>query len=233
MAKDVSTEPAVADAQEQPETAGPSNAELIAKVEAARAEAANLESQLVNADRNDIRALLELSRKVEAAQKAVEKAERAAVAAEFERRTAERMATSIALKAAVEGSMADVDGTDAFRMGIRTVTVKLQEDGSFLVDVGVSQPTGTKAPRTRSAGGTGNSKPRSVWTLDGVEYSSRELLLTFGGEAGEKAVDKAANYEAYGLKSSPGFDAEVKKLATAMGWDGDKDNRTLKHEPAA
>ena len=224
MAKDTNT------AEAPEEQAVPHPGFLTRKLEEAQAAKAEADKALFAAmEAKDVAALMGAMDKVKAADRDVAKAERAVRDAEFDRRTEERMARSVALKEAF--GAVPFDYAEAYGAGIRTVTAKLQEDGTVLVDIGTvgRPPSEGRTPRVKSES-KGTGTPRNRWQLDGAEYTSAELLTTFGGEEGEKAVHKAHNWREYGLTSNPGFDAALKKLAGRMGWDGGAE-RVLTHAP--
>lgn len=148
------------------------------------------------------------------AKKAEAKAKTAYDTAKFNAENAGRMAAAVDMKDAISEFIANTPAVEtAFGMGITSCTITRTEDGTFLVNVN----TGVKAPRAASAGGTGTRKGKVAWVKDGAEYTSRQLLETFGGDAGAEALNRVDNWQTLGLKHNPGFDGAVKKLAGEIG----------------
>lgn len=186
----------------------------------------------------DIAAVLKQADVVKAAERDLAKAKTALERGTWDLRKDERMNASIELKAAAEKFVTGLKLPKFIELGLRGFSVTFnKDDGSFNVNIG--EPAQKAAPRARSEStSSGESKPRSLWTFNGTAYSSRELLEQFGGEAGEKAIDRATNWQQpkWGpngdqpMASGPGFDTAVKTLARKMGWNGG-DERELTHNP--
>lgn len=170
----------------------------------------------------DMKAMLEAADAVKAAQRVVERAQAAVTAATFEIRAGERMALAVEIKAAVE-ALIDGFNEQAHTLALSGVHVTFLPDGTFTTSITDSaKPVGKRAVSTTRTPGTGESKGRNLWLLDGRQYTSRELLLERGGADGQLAVEQAAKdgpngWVARGLKAGPGFDAAVKKLAAELG----------------
>lgn len=181
----------------------------------------NLDEQLVQAQANEEAAMVTLQNRklspkeiiaaadaAKFAVRAVEKLNTAITKRDFEKNNEIRLGVSQRISQ-VFGQV-PVDAT-AYGLGIRSIRVDIQEDGSTTVSVGTLSQS---APRTSTAG-TGVSRGRSAWLYNGGSYTSAELLEQFGGEAGAAAIFKARNPEAG--KASAGFDGAVKKLAKELG----------------
>lgn len=171
---------------------------------------------------------LEAAKQVELAQRKLQSLEAAKVAAEFALKNEERLALSQTLHDQTKAAFGDISQYTA--VGINGLTVSFnKDDGSVAVNViTVGAPRKT-TNTTRIPGTGGTQKPRALWTYQGNTYTTRELLTTFGGEAGAKAVYEAT--EGYKTKitkdgkpaTSPGFDTEVKRLARSLGWNDNAD----------
>ena len=170
----------------------------------------------------DMKAMLEAADAVKAAQRVVERAQAAVTAATFEIRAGERMALAVEIKAAVE-QLIGTFNERAHNLAISGVHVTFLPDGTFTTSITDSaRPVGKRNVSSTRTPGTGESKGRNLWLLDGRQYTSRELLLERGGAEGQLAVEQAAKdgpngWVARGLKAGPGFDAAVKKLAADLG----------------
>lgn len=174
----------------------------------------------------DVKAMLEAADVVKKAQADEGRAKAKFDAATFELRAAERLKFAVEVKEAIAKFVERFD-KKARDLNLTGIHVAFGAEGTT-----VSITDAAKAPgkRTVASGGSRTSN-RGNWTLNGKEYTSAELLLEFGGEKGAEAVNKARNWQALGLKFSPGFDAPLKALAKSMGWDG-TENRTLTQLPA-
>lgn len=214
---------------------------LTKKLDEARATVAELEATMAVAlDAKDMATLLAANEKLGVAKRTLEKAEKAVKDADFEARTAERMAVTESLHAYVKDAVESFLAGDprVIELGMKAITVALNPDGSCNVSVtGPSRPSGGTGERKAkaSSNGSGETKPRAMWTLafeGGRTIGSAELLTEFGGEEGAHAIYMARDgWKEKGAKFSPGYDPQVKKLAKSMGWDGDNDTRVLTHQP--
>ncbi len=186
----------------------------------------------------DVAGTLKQGRLIEGLEKDVTRAQSALERGLYDARRDERMAASVELKAAVEKFANGLKLPKFTELGLKGFSVVFnKDDNSFNVSIG--EPAAVKAPS--AGGGSGESKPRAMWDAPflGTKFSSRELLLAHGGEAGEKAIDRAENWRLpkWGpngdtpMSAGPGFDAAVKSLARSMGWNGG-DDRVLTHLPA-
>lgn len=162
----------------------------------------------------DVKAMLDASTGIQNAQKALERAKAAIVTRDFERLSGERMEFTSGLHDALKEFLADY-GTDFERLGLTAIHCRF-DNGTALVDI-TARDVKPAAGSTRGPSAGGGNKGKSVWHYQGKTFTSAELLEQFGGEAGSKAIDKARNFANYGLKFSPGFDSEVKKLAATLG----------------
>lgn len=197
----------------------------------------------------DIIAMLEWAGKVKLLESQVVKAEKVVKDAEFERTAEERMTASLQLKDAVTAFAGTIDLGAIYPIGLRGFSVTFNDDGSTNVNVQAANPP-SKVGAVRKVGVTkpgGTPNPRSTWIADfqgGRGYTTREMLETFGGEDGMIAIRKTiADDPEYGYAgkltasgkpvTNPGFNVEAEKLARTMGWDGDRENRRLLHEPVA
>lgn len=213
---------------------------LTRKLEEAREAHTTLLAQFAGAmSSGDMKTVLELADKVKLAERNVEKAEKAVKDADFLARATERGEVTDALHAFVKANveMYLQNEPRVLEFGMKAITVALNPDGAVNVSItGPSRPSGGTTGERKPKGeknGTAAAKPRSAWvlTFDGNrEVISADLLAEFGGEEGAKAIDRARNHEAYGMKLSPGFDVPLKKLARRMGWiEGEE--RVLTHLP--
>jgi hypothetical protein len=207
-------------------------ADAQAKLDAANAEFIRLVGE------GDTAGALKASKLIEPAEKDVARATTQFDRGSYEARKDERMAASVKLKALVEKFTAGLKQAEYTELGLKGFSVAfVKEDGTFNVSIG--EPAPVKAATASTA--TGVQKPRAEWTYEptGEVFTSRRLIQTYGGEAGEVAIDRAENWREarWGpngdepMKSGPGFDSFVKKLATSMGWNGGADH-VLTHEPA-
>lgn len=181
--------------------------------------------------------MLSAGESVKTAKRNLERVENELKRLTWETRNAERMERSVQLKEAVDSFMATVNVGELHSIGITGVNISFA-DGKPTVNVTAERPpsTGGKG-RKSSEPGSGPSRVR--WVYDGQEYSSRDLLQTFGGEEGELAIRRASknpddpeSWLAKGQKFSPGFDQPVKALARRMGWDGNEtEQRQLSQLP--
>lgn len=215
---------------------------LTKKLDEARATVSELEATMAAAlDAKDMATLLAANEKLGTAKRTLEKAEKAVKDADFEARTAERMAVTESLHAYVKDAVESFLAGDprVIELGMKAITVALNPDGSCNVSVtGPSRPsggTGERKAKAASSNGTGDSKPRALWTLafeGGRTIGSAELLTEYGGQDGADAIYMAREgYKEKGAKFSPGYDPQVKRLAKSMGWDGDNETRVLTHLP--
>lgn len=224
----VNTEPETAT-----ETQAPDIPALEAAVSEAKATLTNREGEFkAAAGEGEIAKMLAAAEAVKTAQRAVDRATREYQAATWEFRAAERDAQADELKAAIELALEEIRADTMRELGITGLGV-IFADGVATVTVqklGSKPVTSGKRSATRKP--AGDTRSRSLWEFGGENFTSRELLERFGGEDGKKAIDKADNWKAHGLKFSPGFDTPVKKLAKSMGWDEDTDTRVLTHMPS-
>ncbi len=117
----------------------------------------------------------------------------------------------------------------AFEQGCTRIDIVRTAEGQYEVNVA----TGLVAqPRQKGAKGklSGIKRPRAKWMHQGNEYSSRELLEQFGGDAGKAAIRLAtksdSDPESWVNKTSPngkayqfnpGFYQQVIELAEKIG----------------
>jgi hypothetical protein len=186
----------------------------------------------------DTPAALAASKLIDPAFEAIGRARKRYDDGAYEARNDERMAASVKLKALVEKFTAGLKLAEYTDLSLKGFSVTfVPEDGTFTTNIGL--PAAPKA--AAASNGTGVQKPRAEWTFEptGEVFTSRRLIQTYGGEAGEVAIDRAENWREpkWGpdgdqpMKSGPGFDSFVKKLATSMGWNGGADH-ILTHNPA-
>ncbi len=169
------------------------------------------------ASANDLKGMLDASTRLTAANRAVEKAQAALDNAGFERKSAERMEFSVALKENVETYVSGLDTAKMRELGLRGIHITVDETtGAPIISITAKDAPKAKSASTREPGAPRTSA-KGNWNYKGGSYASSELLLQFGGEAGIKAVDRARNFKDYDMKYSPGFDAAVKKLAADIG----------------
>ena len=192
---------------------------LTAAVNTASATLAEAQAALQTAAAsNDLKAMLAAADTLKAAERNREKAQNALDAATFELKAEERMAFSLGVKEGLEAYIAEnVDLVRFAELGLKVIRIDVDPDNPTSPLVSVVTPEKAKAARTSATREPGASRGKSAWHYNGSTYTSAELLEQFGGEAGAKAIDKARNYKEYGLKFSPGFDSEVKKLAKELG----------------
>ena len=168
----------------------------------------------------DMKAMLDGAEAVKKAEREVEKATTAKNSWLFNQKSAERGAVAGKIHADLKAFIASsVDVAGAAAIGLTGISIIFnKDDGSVAVNVMAEKgPAAPKVGGSTRIPGTGGGKGRNKWLFNGAEYSSHDLLITFGGDEGAKAIDRARNFENYGMKFSPGFDAPVKKLAKEIG----------------
>ena len=137
----------------------------------------------------------------ESKEKAISKAERSIKDSEFAANKTQRDAAIKVVVDAVTGAPAAFN--KAFDLGISKFEITRNEDGSIAVQ--------DRIPGRGGSGGGGRG--RNSWTVNGSEYTSRELLETFGAqEFDEEWLEKVWQRQAEGA----GFDAPVKALAKKL-----------------
>lgn len=161
------------------------------------------------------------------AETAAARAESAFKQAKFIADNAERMAAGVAAKEFLASILTEDAIVNAFKLGI--VGLHITADGDGVLHATVNDGVTKGAPRAvRAAAGGGSGTVRrgkKRWSYNGGEYTSKELLLEFGGDAGAQAVDKAEHWQEprWGdngdtpLAHNPGFDKAVTKLAGDIG----------------
>lgn len=162
-----------------------------------------------------------------AAETAAARAETAYKNAKFIADNAERMAAGVAAKEFLKTILDNDAITGAFKLGIIGLHIGADNDGVLHITVNDGVTKGApRAVRAAAGGGSGTvRRGKKRWSYNGGEYTSKELLLEFGGDAGAMAVDKAEHWQeprwgANGdtpLAHNPGFDAAVTKLAGDIG----------------
>ncbi len=167
-------------------------------------------------DGEDFEALMSLMDATKKADSALSKANKAVERAEFEAGAAERGQivdqATVDLVDALGPHLAAIARTKITGFAIRI------EDGNILVDATVP---GT--PRRSGGGGRG----RTSWVHNGTQYTSREFLDQVGRSTEGFDIDmifeKAAGGENH---AGAGFDAHVKRLAKVVGAVGTKTDGT-------
>lgn len=214
-----------------------SRLETAIKETEAKLAAANGEMEKLMSSK-DISAVLKQADVVKQAERDLAKAKLAYERGTYDLKKEERMAAAVELKTAVEKFTNSVKLEKYTGLGLRGFSVVFNGEGGFNVNIG--EPAQKGAPKgVRKSTAAGESKARALWALGGEQYTSRQLLETFGGQRGADAIDRAENWREprWGpnhdapMAAGPGFDAAVKALARSMGWNGD-DDRILTHEPA-
>lgn len=160
--------------------------------------------------KKDVTKALELAKVVERTSAELVKAEKALAAVKWESENGERIAAANELTTQLAGHPALVN---AFRLGVKSVTIVPGEDGGFTVTANTGA---VKAGRPKGSVNAGGTKGRHrIIGPDGTVHTSRSFLTELangGNEDAAKALDRADNWEAHGLKAAPGFDAAVKRL---------------------
>lgn len=120
----------------------------------------------------------------------------------------------------------------ARELSLTSVHVTFGAEGGIQVSVmDSSRPVAKRSvTRTPGAGPSADGKNRNLWTLpDGSQLASRDLLLQHGDKVspgyGELAVKRATRWKEpiWGpngnepMKSGPGFNSELLKVAAAVG----------------
>ena len=154
---------------------------------------------------------LDAAKAIEAANQLIAKAQKAVDELEFESKAAERDTAIDALKSALAGVLGSETFTNATALGVTGISVSLDENGAYAIAI---RTKGVKTPRAASTGGgSGGSKGRLVFVVEGAEYTSRELLTSFGAaQMGQEWLDAVWERQAKG----GGFDQPVKTLAKKL-----------------
>ena len=164
--------------------------------------------------RNRMAEALSAAEAVRIATTAVTKARDAVTRLEFESRAEEREAASVALKGALDALIASEVWGTAKSLGINGFIVAVGAEGGLNITIRTIHEKATGAKRGPKEGtGTGGTKGRLVFLVEGNEYTSRELLESFGeAQFGAEWLAKVWERQAAG----GGFDAPVKQLAKKL-----------------
>ena len=186
--------------------------EARAKVETATAASAEAQATFEeHVRRNRMSEALDAAKAIEAANKVLTAAQSAVDALEFESKAVERDAAIDTLKSALAGILGAETFTNAVALGVTGVSISLDENGAYAIAI---RTKGVKVAKAAgSGGGSGGSKGRLVFVVEGTEYTSRELLTTFGAaQMGQEWLDAVWERQAKG----GGFDQPVKILAKKL-----------------
>jgi hypothetical protein len=181
----------------------------------------------------DLTKMLEFAEAIKRAKASLDRANANKASALYDLLATERVEFSTDLREQVHEFIAPFEDR-ARELSLTSVHVTFGPDGGIQVSVmDSSRPVAKRSvSRTPSAGNgtSADGKNRNAWTMpDGSTYSSQQLLLKYGDEIspgfGELAVDRAHNWKEpkWGpngnepMKSGPGFNAEVTKLAAKIG----------------
>ena len=166
--------------------------------------------------RNRMAEALSAADAIRAANVAVTKARDTVTRLEYESKSAEREAASVVLKASLDALIASEVWTAARDLGVNGFTVVLNGEGALNIAIRTiheKAPAGAKRGPKPGGEGTGGTKGRLVFIVEGNEYTSRALLDTFGAaQMGQEWLDKVFERQAAG----GGFDAPVKALAAKL-----------------
>lgn len=186
--------------------------------------------------KSDLTAMMKLAGDLTVAKRELDKAENSLKSGTFNLRAEERMALAVEIKEAAQAFFSTYT-EKATSLSITGVHATFTADGLVVTVGNSSAPVGKRTVSGTRTPGAGTGKAKALWTFNGTEYGSRQLLESFGGEDGQKAIYEATEgYKGKVTKngevaSSPGFDGPVKRLAKKMGWDGDNETRILTHLP--
>ena len=185
--------------------------EARAKVETATAASAEAQATFEeHVRRNRMSEALDAAKAIEAANKVLTAAQSAVDALEFESKAVERDAAIDTLKSALAGILGAETFTNAVALGVTGVSISLDENGAYAIAI---RTMGVKVAKAAGSGGSGGSKGRLVFVVEGTEYTSRELLTTFGAaQMGQEWLDAVWERQAKG----GGFDQPVKILAKKL-----------------
>ena len=164
----------------------------------------------------DFDALMALMDAVKSSTRTLAKAESAVSKAEFEAGAAERGL----IVDNVTSDLVDALGRHLEAIGRTKITgfsIRI-EDGNILVDATVPGTPGRK--------GGARGRGRTRWTLNDVEYTSREFLDQIGRATDGFDIDTIFEKASTG-GGAAGFDAHVKRLAKETGAKGIKTDGTM------
>lgn len=177
----------------------------------------------------ELKGMLEAADAVKAAQKAVERAKAELANATYSIRAEERMALAVELKARTEELVAEFEER-ARALSLTGIHVSFAGETTTVSVTDSAKPVGKRTVSGSRKPASGEGRARNLWLYQGEKYTSRELLLNFGGEEGALAVRRASKDESdpeswvnrpgkdgQPQKFGPGFDAPVKKLAGEIG----------------
>jgi hypothetical protein len=176
----------------------------------------------------DLTKMLAFADSLKLANREFENAKAKLAQATYDIRKEERMVFAGELKAAVESVIAGFDAM-AREFALTGVHVAFGENGTTVSVADRAAPVGKRTVGTKSPK-TGVAKGRANILYNGNEYSARDFLLQFGGDAGVAAVrlaTKDANdpeswvnkltAEGTTYAYGPGFDGPKRKLMKELG----------------